>query len=152
MEKLRFHVARASSEDPEFPAAELNSDAHSPNTRGWQSEPFCDFPQELVLQFEGVVNLAQLQILSNECKIAQKVELFVGMCHDQLLSPEPEAAEWRRLGYLSLDSNERSGHKARELKDVDLVKSKKDTTGHFLRLVVHQCHVNHRNYHNHTYR
>jgi centrosomal protein CEP104 len=62
--KLRFRVAYCSSEDPEFPARELN--AHSPNTQGWLSARMCDYPQEIVVQFDGLVRLSALQILSNE--------------------------------------------------------------------------------------
>lgn len=47
--------------------------------------------------------VSQLQILSHQSKIARKIELFVSM--DSSL----DLQHFRRLGYLSLDSNERSG-------------------------------------------
>lgn len=34
-QQLRFRVVYASSEDPDYPASELN--AHTSHTRGWQS-------------------------------------------------------------------------------------------------------------------
>ena len=104
--KLRFRVAYCSSEDEEYPARELN--AHSPNTQGWQSAKMCDYPQEIVVQFDGLVKLSALQILSNESRIAQKIELYVGTCDNALEAPALQNASFRRLGYLSLDSNERS--------------------------------------------
>jgi hypothetical protein len=144
--KLQFRVAYASTEDGEYPARELNT--HSPHTRGWQSAKLCAYPQEIVLQFDGLVRLSALQILSNECKIAQKIELFVGTCpRSQLDPPSIQASEFRRLGYLSLDSNEQSQWRARELKDVNLSKSGKDTTAQFLKLVIHQNHINNVNIH-----
>jgi hypothetical protein len=47
----------------------------------------------------------------------------------------------------SLDSNEKSQWRARELKDVNLSKSGKDTRAHFLKLVVHANHINDVNIH-----
>jgi centrosomal protein CEP104 len=104
--KLSFQVVFASGEDPDYPVTELNF--HSPQTRGWQSPRFCEYPQEIGIQFsEGVVNIAQVQLLSHQCKIATKIELFAGMGDDYFNS------KFTRLGYLSLDSNERSQYKVR---------------------------------------
>mmetsp|Transcript_12935 Transcript_12935/g.45468 ORF Transcript_12935/g.45468 Transcript_12935/m.45468 type:complete len:345 (+) Transcript_12935:48-1082(+) len=131
--KLKFKLVHCSSEDPEFPATELN--AHSPHTVGWQSARFCDYPQEIGFQFSSTVHLMQLQVLSHQFKIASKLELFVGM-------PEGDKTtyhkcKFKRLGYLSLDANERSSWQARELKSVQL-----DAYGKFLKIVAHTCHAN----------
>ena len=132
--KLKFRVVQCSSEDPEFPSTELN--AHSPHTVGWQSARFCDFPQEIGFQFAGPVHLVQLQVLSHQYKIASKLELFVGTCPDgDKISYQK--CKWKRLGYLSLDNNERSSWQARELKSVQL-----DAYGRFLKIVAHSCHTN----------
>jgi centrosomal protein CEP104 len=45
--------------------------------------------------------------------------------------------KFKRLGYLSLDSNERSGFQARELKSVYV-----DSVSLLLKVVLHKCHVN----------
>ncbi|CAG8487062.1 2062_t:CDS:10 [Ambispora leptoticha] len=50
---------------------------------------------------------------------------------------------FRRLGYCSLDSNERAQYKARELKSVKL-----DTEGEYVRFVARKCHSNHLNQYN----
>ncbi|KAJ1451288.1 hypothetical protein M885DRAFT_530203 [Pelagophyceae sp. CCMP2097] len=131
--KLEFKVVGASGADPDFPADELNR--HSPHTRGWQSARFCDYPQEVVLELRARSCLRQVQILSHQHKIATRVELFVGAG-----ARGPEHATWTRLGYLSLDSNERSDFQARELKSVYL-----ECRGRFLKLVVHRCHINRQN-------
>lgn len=49
----------------------------------------------------------------------------------------------KRLGYLSFNSNERTGHQARELKSV-----KVNSNAYLLRLVVQQCHTNKLNIYN----
>ena len=105
-QKLRFVVVHCSSEDDDYPAGELN--VHSPNTRGWQSARFCDYPQEIGIEFVDAadrgtaVAISQIQLLSHQSKIATRVELFVGTGVDY------DTAQFTRLGYFSLDSNERS--------------------------------------------
>jgi centrosomal protein CEP104 len=123
-------VVYFSSEDDEYPASELN--AHSPQTRGWQTFRYCEYPQELGFEFDnGVAKISQLQILSHQSKIATKIEIFVGNGTDY------HSARFKRLGYLSLDNNERSGYQARELKTVYV-----EAEARFVKLVVHQCFLN----------
>ena len=45
--------------------------------------------------------------------------------------------EFKRVGYLSLDPNERSGFQARELKSVYVT-----AEAVLLKLIFHRCHVN----------
>ena len=90
------------------------------------------------MQFvDGDVSISQVQILSNQSKISTRIELFMGSGPDYL------RANFSRLGYLSLDTNERSAYKARELKSVYL-----KSRGVFMKFVLHKCHVNHLNLHN----
>ena len=135
MSKLRFQVVHCSGEDPEYPAKELNN--HSPHTRGWQALRFCEYPQEVGLQLqikggaEQTREISQLQILSHQSKIGSKIEIYVGMGSDY------HSASYQRLGHLSLDSNERSGYQARELKTVFL-----NQKAQYIRLLIHKCHQN----------
>jgi centrosomal protein CEP104 len=111
-------------------AAELNY--HSPQTRGWQSARFCEYLQEIGIAFvDGIVSVSQIQLLSHQSKIATRIELFVGTGETYF------DATFTRLGYLSLDSNERSQYKARELKSV-YIKAK----GSFMKLIIHKCYIN----------
>ena len=68
-------------------------------------------------------------------QIASKVDLYVG----SLTGNDTEVAQcrWRRLGSMSFDANEGSGHQARELKSAHV-----DTHAHFVRIVLHQCQAN----------
>lgn len=72
-----------------------------------------------------------MQILSHQSKIATQIELFVGH------GDSYESAHFRRLGYLSLNSNERSKYQARELKSVYV-----NAPGQYLRMLVHKCYIN----------
>eukprot|EP00913_Durusdinium_trenchii_P002057 g1900.t1 len=126
--------ARLKYRIPDFPVSELL--AHSQQTKGWQTARYCDFPQEVCLQFESPVHLRQVQFLSHQSKIATKIELFTGLTPAS--GPcQLEAVQFKRLGYLSLDNNERSQFQARELKSVYV-----DVVAQFLRIVFHKCHVN----------
>jgi centrosomal protein CEP104 len=108
---------------------------HSPNTRGWQSVKFSEYPQELGFAIDGSdVRLSQVQILSHQSKIASKIEIFIGQ------GATYQTAQFKRLGYLSLDSNERSQYQARELKTVYI-----DYAGSFVRLIIHRNYVNKQN-------
>lgn len=67
-----------------------------------------EYPQEIGIQFtDGLVHIAQVQLMSHQSKIATKIELFQGTGDDYF------TCQFTRLGYLSLDSNERSQHKVR---------------------------------------
>ena len=109
---------------------------HSPNTRGWQSVKFSEYPQELGFELVGAneFRISQVQILSHQSKIAKKIEIFIGS------GPNYHSASFKRLGYLSLDSNERSSFQARELKTVYI-----DYAGKYIRLVIHENYVNKQN-------
>ncbi|KAJ3285756.1 hypothetical protein HK104_009336, partial [Borealophlyctis nickersoniae] len=54
-----------------------------------------------------------------------------------------EVINFTRLGYVSLDSNVKTGYRARELKSVHI-----DAQGDYLKLVVHKCYVNTLNLYN----
>ena len=137
--RLKYRIARCTSEEPDFPVSELL--AHSQQTKGWQTARHCDFPQEVCLQFDSPVHLRQVQFLSHQSKIATRIELFTGMAPIDFC--QLEAVQFKRLGYLSLDNNERSQFQARELKSVYV-----DVVAQFLRIVFHRCHVNRYNAHN----
>lgn len=133
--RLKYRIVKVSSEDPEFPASEIL--VHSSQTKGWQSARFCEFPQELGLQFECPVHLRQIQFLSHQSKIATKIELFTALPNKDGGNSTFSTVKFTRLGYLSLDSNERSQFQARELKSVYV-----DVTAQWLKILLHKCHIN----------
>jgi centrosomal protein CEP104 len=132
----RYKVVSFSSEDGDYPAAQLNT--VSPSTRGWQSVRFCPYPQELGFEMlDGYVIISQIQLLSHQSKISNKVEIFIGE------GSSYRTATFKRLGYLSLDSNERSNFQARELKTVFI-----DHAGKYIKLLINENHVNKQNIYN----
>ncbi len=147
MNKLAFRVSHFSGEDAEYRAIELN--AHTPETKGWQTQRFCEYPQELGFQVSAVPDapagsssslapvsvpqyVSQIQILSHQCKVATKIEIYVGIG-----DRDYHTATFTRLGSLQLDPNERSSYQARELKTVYI-----NRNANFIRMVIHNCHIN----------
>ena len=106
-QKIPFRIVHVSSEDEEFSVRELLN--RTPFSRGWLSSRFCNYPQELLIEFPKPIKMREIQFLSHQYSIATKIEIFI-------LPPQSE--KFKKIGYLSLDSNERSNFQARELKTV----------------------------------
>ena len=106
-QKIPFRIVQVSSQDEEYNVRELLS--HTPFSRGWLSSRFCDYPQQLLIEFPKPIKMREIQFLSHQYSIATKIEIFI-------LPPQSE--KFKKIGYLSLDSNERSNFQARELKTV----------------------------------
>jgi centrosomal protein CEP104 len=82
------------------------------------------------------VRLKQLQLLCHQSKIPSKIELFIYL--PDMTSPiENNEFRYKKLGYIGLDTNERSNYQARELKSVFL-----DNPCLYMKLVFHKCHIN----------
>ena len=133
-QKIKFQVVYATGSDDEYSSSSLES--HGPSVKGWRSERFCVYPQELVLQLPSVIRVRKLQILSHQYLIARKIELYIGTCRPGTV-PSYQSASFSRLGYISFDANEKTTFKARELKSVHL-----DCEGVYVKLVCQKNHVN----------
>lgn len=133
MSKLGFHIVYSTSEDMNYKASELNE--HSSLSRGYMSKRMCNYPQDLVIEFEeGMCQFSQVQILSHEFAIASRIEVFTST------SPTFKGAEFQRLGYLSLSTNQESNYKARELKSVYI-----NGQARFMKFSLQQNYVNNQN-------
>lgn len=83
------------------------------------------------------MKITKIQVLSHQSKIAKKIDIFIGT--GRIF----EDCTWKRLGYLSLDSNERSNYQARELKTVFV-----DHVGRFMKFVINENYMNKQNVYN----
>ena len=93
-----------------------------------------------MIQFKEVVNLKEIQLLSHESKIPQRIEIFTYVPTNpiEVISPERlHSLEFKRLGHISFDSNKRSNHSARELKSVYV-----NFLAYFLKLEINKCYTN----------
>jgi centrosomal protein CEP104 len=106
-----------------------------PSTKGWQSVRFSTYPQELIFELaDGEAKITKIQVLSHQSKIAKKIDIYIG------LGTHHTTAKFKRLGYLTLDSNERSSFQARELKTVFV-----DQNGKYIKFLIHEHHENKQN-------
>ncbi|XP_058911790.1 centrosomal protein of 104 kDa isoform X3 [Kogia breviceps] len=138
--KIGFVVVSSSGHEDGFSARELM--IHAPTVSGWRSPRFCQFPQEIVLQMVERCRIRKLQLLAHQYMISSKVEFYVSESLPEYFAPY-QAERFRRLGYVSLCDNEKTGCKARELKSVYV-----DAVGQFLKLIFHQNHINKYNVYN----
>ncbi|XP_044092930.1 centrosomal protein of 104 kDa isoform X3 [Neovison vison] len=138
--KIGFVVVSSSGHEDGFSARELM--IHAPTVSGWRSPRFCQFPQEIVLQMVERCRIRKLQLLAHQYMIASKVEFYVSESLPEYFVPY-QAERFRRLGYVSLCDNEKTGCKARELKSVYV-----DAVGQFLKLIFHENHINKYNVYN----
>ncbi|KAM6218356.1 centrosomal protein of 104 kDa [Rhynchocyon petersi] len=138
--KIGFVVVSSSGHEDGFSARELM--IHAPTVSGWRSPRFCQFPQEIVLQMVERCRIRKLQLLAHQYMISSKIEFYISESLPEYFVPY-QAERFRRLGYVSLCDNAKTGCKARELKSVYV-----DAVGQFLKLIFHQNHVNKYNIYN----
>ncbi|XP_054637674.1 centrosomal protein of 104 kDa-like isoform X1 [Dunckerocampus dactyliophorus] len=138
--KIGFIVVSSSSHEDNFSAKELM--VHAPTVSGWRSSKLCSYPQHITLQLVERSRVKKLQLLAHHYLIPAKVEFHIGDTR-----PEPSTSaiigQLRRLGYVSLSDNEKTGFRARELKSVHV-----DAVGTYLKITFHQNHINRHNHYN----
>uniref|UniRef100_A0A8C7HCD8 Centrosomal protein of 104 kDa n=1 Tax=Oncorhynchus kisutch TaxID=8019 RepID=A0A8C7HCD8_ONCKI len=138
--KIGFTLVSSSGHEDNFSAKELM--VHAPTVNGWRSARFCPYPQQVTLQLPERSRVRKLQLLAHQYLISGKIEFHIG---DRLLEADSPglSGHLRRLGYVSLSDNEKTGFKARELKSVHV-----DAIGTYLRITFHRNHVNRYNLYN----
>jgi centrosomal protein CEP104 len=137
MNKLNFQILEFTGEDSDYPVSELL--IHTAQSKGWLSPRFCEYPQELTIQFFAPVRIRHIQFLSHESRISSRIDLFVSLPEfNQPLSNTE--GKYNKLGFLTFDSNERSAFQARELKSVYV-----DTPCLTMKILMHKCHSNKHN-------
>ncbi|XP_059572636.1 centrosomal protein of 104 kDa isoform X4 [Alligator mississippiensis] len=132
--KVGFVVLSSSGHEDGFSAKELM--VHAPTVNGWRSPRLCQYPQEIVLQMVERCRVRKLQLLAHQYMISSKIEFYISENLPEYFAPY-QSERFRRLGYVSLSDNEKTGYKARELKSVYV-----DAVGQYLKLTFHKNYVN----------
>ncbi|XP_071772798.1 centrosomal protein of 104 kDa [Centroberyx gerrardi] len=138
--KIGFIVVSSSGHEDNFSAKELM--IHAPTVNGWRSTRLCTYPQQITLQLVERCRVRKLQLLAHQYLIPAKVEFHIGDTLPETNTPG-FPAQLRRLGYVSLSDNEKTGFKSRELKSVHV-----DAIGTYLRITFHRNHTNRYNLYN----
>ncbi|XP_022101600.1 centrosomal protein of 104 kDa-like isoform X2 [Acanthaster planci] len=138
--KINFYVIHASGSDTGVSLHDL--EVHSPLARGWRSPRFCLYPQEIVIQLADKTRIRKLQLLVHQYLIPTKIEFYIGSLPPDHVTTL-HGTRYKRLGYVAMSDNSKTGYKARELKSVHV-----DAVGQYVRLVIHKNHVNKYNVYN----
>ncbi|XP_069805131.1 centrosomal protein of 104 kDa [Dendropsophus ebraccatus] len=138
--KIGFVVVGSSGHEDGFSAKELM--VHAPTVSGWRSPRFCQYPQEIVLQMVERCRIRKLQLLAHQYMISSKIEFYISESLPEYFTPY-QTERFRRLGYVALSDNEKTGYKARELKSVYV-----DAVGQYLKLIFHKNFGNRYNLYN----
>ncbi|GFU90955.1 centrosomal protein of 104 kDa [Trichonephila clavipes] len=134
IKRIDFSVIKVTGEDDNYPAAELNN--QRPVAKGWMSSKFCSYPQVVIMRLETRARLCKFQVLSHSFSITSKMELHVGDVKKAL--PEVlQNVSWEKQGEICFSENYLTEYKARELRSARL-----DIIAKFIKLVMHQNHVN----------
>ncbi|KAM4703358.1 centrosomal protein of 104 kDa [Rhinophrynus dorsalis] len=138
--KIGFVVISSSGSEDGFSAKELM--VHAPTVNGWRSPRFCQYPQEIVIQMVERCRIRKLQLLAHQYMISSKIEFYISESLPEYFTPY-QSERFRRLGYVSLSDNEKTGYKARELKSVYV-----EAVGQYLKLIFHKNYPNRYNLYN----
>ncbi|KAM9298974.1 centrosomal protein of 104 kDa [Gastrophryne carolinensis] len=138
--KMGFVVLSSSGHEDGFNAKELM--VHAPTVSGWRSPRFCQYPQEIVIQLVERCRIRKLQLLAHQYMISSKIEFYISESLPEYFTPY-QSERFRRLGYVALSDNEKTGYKARELKSVYV-----DAVGQFLKVIFHKNYPNRYNLYN----
>ena len=142
---LSFTVVKASSEENGFEAASAFA-VYSPTGNGWQSNVNDKSDAKtLVLNVqhndtEHIVHA--LEIVGHEKFIPEKIEISLGIYDGEAPASFDQCTSICNLGYITLDSNERSGYLSREQKYIPINKR-----ADLVQLVLKGCHKNVHNIH-----
>ncbi|GBP20835.1 Centrosomal protein of 104 kDa [Eumeta japonica] len=96
--RIPFHIVYATSEDPNYPACELN--AQSPAARGWRSAGLP--PHELLLRLAFPAAIHRLQLLAHHQLVPSCVEVLVSGGIDAGGAATPCGALYTSVGKVSL--------------------------------------------------
>ncbi|GBC26392.2 centrosomal protein of 104 kDa-like [Rhizophagus irregularis DAOM 181602=DAOM 197198] len=87
LQHLEYEIVHVTGWDDNYPPHQLlpkdnknlSKEGSIKHGKGWQSERYCKYPQEIILQVScGAARIRKLQILSHHYKIATKLDIYVG--------------------------------------------------------------------------
>ena len=145
---LEYNFVNFTSQDPSHP---INYLLNNNNTKGgWISNRYCTYPQEILIQFPTMVNIRQINILINECKIPKTIELIncipIGDKNKFIINNNniskiiPAEFMYENIGYIKLSTNVESNYKARELRKIYI-----NINTEFIKLKINRNHPNNLN-------
>ena len=87
-------------------------------SKGWHSEKYCKYPQCIYIAFATPINLRQINLLSHEKKIPQKIWFYSYCPQGDIIIKDYQKIQYLNFGYIKLNDNSNSNYKAREFKKI----------------------------------
>ena len=114
--KLPHKLIESTTEDSEHPLREL---VRGLKGSGWFSSRFSQFPQEIYIQFAQPVNIRQINMVIHEKNIPSKINFYTFCPNfpDEIIQ-NYHKVNYNYVGFIKMDTNERSNHRARESRKV----------------------------------
>ena len=147
---LEYNFVNFTSQDPSHPINSLlnnNNNNNNNSQGGWVSNRYCTYPQEIFIQFPTMVNIRQINILINECKIPKMIEIIncipIGEKNKFIINNNniskiiPSKFMYENIGFIKLSTNVESNYKARELRKIYI-----NINTEYLKLKIHNNYPN----------
>ena len=115
LQKLNYTIVNISSseDDPNNLIGSMISFENS-----WSSERFCSYPQMVIIQFDSPVNLRQINIISHEKKISEKISFHSFCPQKDIFIPNKNLLNFENIGFINFNQNFASNYQVRELKRI----------------------------------
>ena len=86
----------------------------------WSSERFCHYPQRIIIKFPYLVNLFQINILSDSKKISRRLQFYYYFPDDieNKNNYNDNEIPFKRLGFVNLRDNKQCNYTVREYKKI----------------------------------
>ena len=133
--KLPHKLIESTTEDPDHPLREL---LRGLKGSGWFSSRFSQFPQEIYIQFAQPVNIRQINMVIHEKNIPAQIKFytFCPNSQDELIQ-NYHKVNYKYVGFIKMDTNERSNFRARESRKVYI-----NTNALFFKIQLERNYVN----------
>ena len=113
--KLNYNIVKLSSSEEESSNSVQKIISFDNN---WSSERFCTYPQQIIFQFDTPVNLRQINLVSHEKKISEKISFFSFCPQKDIAITNLRNINFENIGFINLNQNFASNYQVRELKKI----------------------------------
>lgn len=132
---LKYRLIESSSEDPDYSLKEILKGSKG---GGWRSVRYCQYPQEIIIQFNQPVNLKQISLLLHEKIIPSQIKFFTFVpTTTEEYTIHYKQVPFNYTGFIKMDSNVRNNYRSREFRKVYI-----DINCLYLKLVIERNYVN----------
>ena len=133
--RLDHRFIESTTEDNEHPLRELLKGLKG---QGWFSSRFSQFPQEIYIQFTQPVLLRQINMVIHEKNIPSQIKFYSYYPEkDNEIIGNYHRAKYKYIGFIKMDTNERSQYRARESRKVYI-----NTKSIFLKIELGKNYIN----------